>query len=479
MTTPTSAGPLNLGGHDIEAFLPIAPIPGTVAEWASLIPLVCHLASYQHDYTLAGEAALMGRLSLGMFPRLGVSSGIARLLEQGPEFLERAAAMGNSSCEVWDVNWGSTFPCANGAASAIITAFALKGVRNKIKISESLKPKAKWASDGGGAEQSDENKSPSLTPAKPMALGDESSAVPPSTPAPNQAAASIFRRYQELHVLDFSRTAIKPTWHLKIHRLLSSLHFEILSTVFLLASAVLLGLYGLYGTAIAVLSGIISKIACRFLVLRRPPGFLTNNEKHDACMLVGVHRNCSVWYLYIGDRGVVDYLLNKPMVNPLKASIWLSGWFKIAHIVQLLAMTYVAARKGWDGVAMTILMLAAWTFSWQFEDKVMARHFLNASGVVIKARSFQFGGRTQMIGAIQSFSGSKVTSWMDSILAPCQRRQALLSRLGCSLSDSSAEPRTKGEALSGYDEDWVTLQAEIAKEAADVMRRELARKEKA
>jgi len=150
--------------------------------------------------------------------------------------------------------------------------------------------------------------------------------------------------------------------------------------------------------------------------------------------------------------------------------------------VQLLAMTYVAAQKGWDGVAMTILMLAAWAFSWQFGDKLMARRWLEDSGVVIKAKSFQFSGRTPMTCAIQFFSGSKITSWMDPILAPCQRRQALLSRLGCFSKDSSAEPLqdiwTKGEALSDLDEDWVTLQAEIAKEAADVMRRELAREEK-
>lgn len=117
-------------------------------------------------------------------------------------------------------------------------------------------------------------------------------------------------------------------------QLLSALQLEILNVLFLLAIVVLLCLRGLYGSAVAVLSGVVSKVACRLLVLRRPAGFLTNNEKHDACMLVGVHRNCTTWYLYTGDRGVVDYLLNKPMIEPLKPSVWLSGWFKIAHIVR-------------------------------------------------------------------------------------------------------------------------------------------------
>jgi len=344
----------SLGGLGVEPFLPLAPIPGAIAEWAALLPLVCHLASHQHDYQLAGEASLTGRVSLGLFPRLGVSSAIARFLEQGPDFLERAAAMGNSGREVWDVNWGSTFPCANGAACAIITAFALKSSPNPIRMPESAKPIAK-KSDGGGKMEPCHGQEParqyaasSMTSGHDLSDGKFSSRSIPDTSRPtpqgahppcpvpppvNQAAASIFRRMQQLHVLDFKRTVIKPTWHLKTVQLLSALHFEILSLIFLLAIVVLLCLYGLYGSAIAVLSGVVSKVACRLPVLRRPAGFLTNNEKHDACMLVGVHRNCTTWYLYTGDRGLVDYLLNKPMIEPLKPSTWLSDWFKIAHIV--------------------------------------------------------------------------------------------------------------------------------------------------
>ncbi len=162
----------------------------------------------------------------------------------------------------------------------------------------------------------------------------EQARAPSNTASPNQAAASGFRRYQELHVLEFSRGAVRPTWHLKLFRLLFSLQFELLVIVFLLATVALLCLYGLYGSATTLLSGIVSKSACRLAVLYRPAGFLANNEKHDACMLVGVHRNCSSWYLYIGDRGVVDHLLNKPMIESLRPSIWLSGWFKVAHMVR-------------------------------------------------------------------------------------------------------------------------------------------------
>lgn len=99
--------------------------PNIVAEWTALIPLVAHLASYRHDHQLAGEAALSGRLNVSLFPRLGVLDGIARLLAGGPDFLDRVSTLGEVNRHVWDVNWGSSFPCANGAASSIITTYAL------------------------------------------------------------------------------------------------------------------------------------------------------------------------------------------------------------------------------------------------------------------------------------------------------------------------------------------------------------------
>ena len=114
-----------LGTIIYNPFLSLPIPPNIVAEWTSLIPLVAHLASYRHDHQLAGEAALSGRLNVSLFPRLGVLDGIARLLAGGPDFLDRVSTMGEVSHQVWDVNWGSAFPCANGAASSIITAYAL------------------------------------------------------------------------------------------------------------------------------------------------------------------------------------------------------------------------------------------------------------------------------------------------------------------------------------------------------------------
>lgn len=124
-TSSLSGRTSGLGTIAYDPFFSLPIPPNIVAEWTSLIPLVAHLASNRHDHQLAGEAALSGRLNVSLFPRLGVLDGIARLLAGGPDFLDRISTIGEVSHHVWDVNWGCAFPCANGAASSIITAYAL------------------------------------------------------------------------------------------------------------------------------------------------------------------------------------------------------------------------------------------------------------------------------------------------------------------------------------------------------------------
>lgn len=125
VTSSSSARTSGLGTINYNPFLYLPIPPNIVVEWTSLVPLVTHLASYRHDHQLAGEAALCGRLNVSLFPRLGVLDGIARLLAGGPDFLDRISTISEVSHYVWDVNWGSSFPCANGAASSIITSYAL------------------------------------------------------------------------------------------------------------------------------------------------------------------------------------------------------------------------------------------------------------------------------------------------------------------------------------------------------------------
>ena len=104
-----------------------------------------------------------------------------------------------------------------------------------------------------------------------------------------------------------------------------------------------------------------SKVVCLACRISRPAGYLDSNERYKACMLSASYDNASTWYLYVGDRGVVDWLLNKHMLSVLSGkstSVNLfAAFFRFAYFMQLLAITYVAAQKGIDGVSLVLLML--------------------------------------------------------------------------------------------------------------------------
>lgn len=148
-------------------------------------------------------------------------------------------------------------------------------------------------------------------------------------------------------------------------------------------------------------------------------------------MLAGLHQNTNTWYLFAGDRGVVDTLLNKTMIT-LPDSRWrgvLAWTLRIAHAVQLLAMTYVAGQKGWDGVSLVVLMgvNAAWNL--RRSDEQIVRRWMGREGVSVELKTFEFTGRTMLCGAVQGVSGSVRPGWMDEILAPHPRREAWLGRM--------------------------------------------------
>ncbi|KAI9763451.1 MAG: hypothetical protein M1839_006449 [Geoglossum umbratile] len=445
----------NRGTLGVNTTLTTPALPAIVSEWAALIPLVIHLASRRDDHRIAGEAALMGGLSVGLFPRLGTLDGISRLLYGGPNFLDRASAMGDLGSVVWDVNWGSTFPCANGAASAMIRSIIQRSKKPTIGIPEHVQPDRPLfqgrvqTSDVHGTEK----------------RGD--SQLNKALRSGNPYGPTGFRRYQTLHVFKFSRETVKLPWR---HRVLflPPLWLTGAASFIQTGVAVVLVLSGIYGTAAVILTVAISQLTCHFLQLQRPPLYLNNNETHDACMLAATHENSSTWWLYIGDRGVVDSLLNKPMISlPPSSSKRLSYWFRIAHVIQLLSMTYVAAQKGWDGICMLILIIAAYLCHWPYRDHHIGQLWLDQEGITAETKSFRFGGRTQMIGAIHAFSGTKVTTWMDAIIAPSPRRQAWLRRL--SGIDTSQEVND----LEPSDRSWVVLHSDLAMEATRVLQREM------
>jgi len=67
------------GALNIAPFLPVPDIPTIITEWAAVILLVRHLASYKRDYKLVDQLSISGRLSIGIFPKLGVLAGLSRL----------------------------------------------------------------------------------------------------------------------------------------------------------------------------------------------------------------------------------------------------------------------------------------------------------------------------------------------------------------------------------------------------------------
>lgn len=79
-------------------------------------------------------------------------------------------------------------------------------------------------------------------------------------------------------------------------------------------------------------------------------------------MLSTIHENASTWYLYIRDRGAIDWLLNKPILSILSANRFQVAYFQAAHMLQLLETIYMAARKGIDGISLVVILAVSTCF---------------------------------------------------------------------------------------------------------------------
>ncbi|KAL8971098.1 MAG: hypothetical protein Q9183_001216 [Haloplaca sp. 2 TL-2023] len=310
----------DLGALGLRPFLSVTGIPAILAEWSALLPLVSHLADHDEDHRIIGGLALEGHLTVGLFPKLGYLDGLRRLLQYGSAFLDRANANSVSTYKVWDVNWGSVFNRANGSAMSMVTEYALRKQHKAIDMPE------------------DVSMEPSGFPGK---------APLPASIAPAScsqiATKSPFRRYQELHIIRMVRPNQKRSIRGKMVLVLLSRTGKVAYHIFLVGLVVMLCLIGAYGSATMVLNGLISKSMCRILRVKRPSGYLESNENHEACMLSAVHENAQNWYLYLGDRGVIDWMLNKTMLAMPSANRLQTYYFRMAHLLQLLAMTFVAA----------------------------------------------------------------------------------------------------------------------------------------
>lgn len=402
-----------------------------IFEWAALLPLVIYLSSSRLPHRLVGQTALTGYVPVALFPRLGVIATIADFLHQGQEFLDRASSGNDLRRKVWDVNWGSIFPCANGAVAAMLSAHALRKV-NVQKVPEEVEQIA--------------------------GLKDTFRPLKPNSP---------FRRYQTLHILRFTETTKKIS-HAQCLWSGLPVVLELLLFVGLLGISVVCSLYGLYGTAAAMFLAVLLRISRQLMSIERPEGYLQNNEAGlPGCMLVALNENASTWYLYIGSRGVIDTMLNKTMVQSVHSplGIWHSYVLKVLEALQVLVMTYVAAQKGWDGVALLSLVIVSWVADTiAYSNDRLAAKWLKREGVQIDATTLQFSGRTPMIGAIHTLGNQKSTTWMDGIIAPSARRDAFLRKLS---SDGQEDVINKD--LSANDEDWVYLNERLTLAARDII----------
>ena len=460
-TTPNFAA---LESLNVPAFLPVPPLINIIAEWSALIPLVIHLASYRHTHQLAGQVALLGRVSIGIFPKLGVLTGISKLIESGPEFLDTASTLGKSGSQVWDIKWGSRFLSANGAASNILAEWILERGGHVSRIPEGI-PSTILARAGTHVTESTV-----LRPPSPRTKAESTTSVNELCKLKTTGttiSGPSFRRYQTFHIMHFSKIEPIVSWRSRLDGFLQSPVYEALAFIFKLGIVIVLCLFGIYGTSATLLVGAVSQLVSRTITVQRPSGFLENNEVHDACMLVATHQNASTWYLFVGDRGIVDSLLNKTMVQipPQKFAAW---WFKQAHRIQLLAMTFAASQKGWDGVSLLILLIVSSIRKLRLKNCLLARMFSEANGIAIKQQSFEFSGRTCMLGAIQKVGGGASWAWMDDILVPCERRDVWAQGLSSADGGLSTFEEQMGN-LSAFDRGWVLVNKQLSENASGII----------
>lgn len=459
MSIFASPSEARLGSLGTESVLPFPPLPNIISEWAALLPLVCHLAGQRDDYITTGEVALMGRLSVGIFPRLGTLSGLARLLDRGTKYLDHASTRGGSSRTVWDVKWGSVFPCANGAALSAISRYLLsRDGKPAQRMPETLPPRLQ--------NDDDDEKYPPQNGFKLRPVHSSfGGGVRYATSNEKKTDGEGIRRYQVLHVYQLYRKASRISLRQQITKLRLSLPGQIICCLMQVCLAVLFCLLGSFGTATLIACTSVSELVAMRITIFRPSTYLRNNETHDACMLVASHENATEWHLYIGDRTVADTLLNKPMfvVPGSNLTRFAASWFWFANLLQIAAMTFVAAQKGWDGVWMVVLLAIHWALRWSSSGRCLAREWMEREGIDAEVKSFEFGGRYAMMGAIQLLGESKATRWMDNILVPHPRREAWLKVL-------------KGEEPSGslekHDERWLEYISEASFASAEVLRSE-------
>ena len=453
-----------LGSIGIPAFFALPQLPSILVEWLALIPLVVHLTSALEDFKLIGEACLRGSITTPLFPKLGQLKGIAKLLIAQYHFVDQVAARSAGAATAWDVSWGSVFQCANASARELITEAALPQKVASIRIDVPFPPFLPPALN--------EQHSTTLAVEK-QDSQDSISSTPSGTISPHLPKAktnSSFRRYQNLTIIDLRRTPESNSR--KCNGVLTRLSTLMLYVALCIVAA-LAALTNSFGTAAIIFLSCLTKTICRFVPVTRPAGYLRNNESYEnGCMLAAGHENASSWTLYIGDRAIVDWLLNKPMLAiDSDVCVWLVRYFSAAHYLHLLIMTYVAGQKGIDGLLLLSLMLFSEGCKIVFRWDYPVQEWLRKESITCTSTVVEVSGRTPMLGAIQLLHGrvlnplaaSKHNSWMDSIIAPSPRVSAWHECLTRAAQGEDMNAFVESlTGLSDFDMHWIKQNAHLS-----------------
>lgn len=167
----------------------------------------------------------------------------------------------------------------------------------------------------------------------------------------------------------------------------------------------------------------------------------------------------------------MDWLLNKTMLTLPSATSTLmnifAAYFHSAHLLQILAMTYVAAQKGIDGVSLLVLMLGSYGVRLLGGKYQIARQWLDREGVGVEARTFRFSGRMPTVGCVHSLSGAGNAKWMDDLISPSRRREIWPQELNAAGEGGWEDKRH--EYLDSSDSTWVIrLHTQMARDSVEL-----------
>ncbi|KAK8085147.1 hypothetical protein PG997_006418 [Apiospora hydei] len=340
---------------------PLPPVPVIVSEWASLLPLVFHLTDSYSAHHIVGDVSLRGKLRLGILPRLGILRNLARLLECPFEFLDLATT-GAVSQTVYDVNWGSVFPAANGAACYRLISFLAARAGPMKHLPDFVKPSPCPTSQSTSTSKS--SLEPDVVP-----LSWQRCEAPKNQSQP-------FRRYQVLTITHFRRTSGQQSDARFRHSSVLATWRSVTYAASLVALAFCLIAMGGYGSAATLLLSVVTSALAHFTRVKvvRPPGYMSSNEGTNGCMLLAAHQN---------SNGVIDTLLNKPMISFEHNTQVLAKWLYVAHIAQVLCMTYVASQKGFDGIFLLSIMLVERSLAWYSGGERLVKKWLRANGTEV------------------------------------------------------------------------------------------------